>query len=86
MSTTSKITSSGCSACYIEELLAQGPENYNTCPTCLKNGKRKKFCTNMVVVEGNLCCCYFGDKNQISSRAFKKKIKAMKKVLKQRKQ
>ncbi len=65
---------------YFTELLSQGQENLNICPTCFKNQKRKKCCTNMVMLcpEKVLVCCYLGDKHEISKNAFKKKIKEMK--------
>ena len=61
---------------YIEELIAQ--DYVNICPSCFKAGERKRLCTNMVFHDGNMCCCWFGDKNEISPSEFKKKIKILK--------
>ena len=78
MSSTSKITSSGCSACYIEELLAQGQDNLNICPLCFKAGERKKYCKNAVLLDESLVCCYFGNKHEICPSEFNAKVREMK--------
>ena len=70
---------------YLKKLLEQGQDNLNICPSCFKNNKRAKLCTNPVVLlpEKVLVCCYLGARNEISSKQFEKKVsemKALKKV------
>ncbi len=64
---------------YLEQLLQQG--QVNICPKCFKAGKREKFCTNAVVLqpENVLVCCYLGNKNEITTEEFQKKIEDLKK-------
>ena len=63
---------------YINDLLKQG--QVNICPACFKAGKRKKLCTNFVVLlpEKQMVCCYLGDKHEITAKEFKKKVKDLK--------
>ena len=65
---------------YISTLLAQGQDNLHICPNCFRDGTRKKFCCNLVVLkqEKVLVCCYIGDKYSISKEAFDKKVLEMK--------
>ena len=77
---TSKTNSETTSTIYFEKLLAQGQDNLNICPSCFRDGERMKYCRNMVLImpEKHLCCCYLGDKHQISPSEFNKKIREMK--------
>ena len=61
---------------YFIALLSQ--ERTDICPTCYKTGNRKKCCTNPVQCPGGLCCCYLGDKHEISKEAFDKKVEEIK--------
>ena len=65
---------------YISTLLAQCQDNLHICPNCFRDGTRKKFCCNLVVLkqEKVLVCCYIGDKYSISKEAFDKKVLEMK--------
>ena len=65
---------------YINELLKQG--QLNICPECFKNGERKQFCTNAVVLlpEKVLVCCHLGDKHEITAEEFEKKVEVFKKM------
>jgi hypothetical protein len=63
---------------YLKNLLQQGEGNLNICPGCFAANQRKKFCTNVVYLNGQLTCCYLGDKNQISEEAFAQKVQALK--------
>ena len=72
---------------YMQELLSQGQDRLNICPNCYATGQREKYCCNLVLINEPrkgpiLVCCYFGDKASISKKAFKKKLKAMKKYKK----
>ena len=67
---------------YITRLLAQGQGNLNICPDCLRRGQRKFCCTNLVVIQDNgtkLVCCYFGDKHELTTKEFRKKVRVFKK-------
>ena len=64
---------------YVAQLCAQTEKNI--CPSCFAAQRRKKYCTNMVVIEDNgpkLACCWLGDKNEITPEAFAKKVEKMK--------
>ena len=64
---------------YLAKLSTQSVKNI--CPSCLRDGMRKKFCSNLVLLptEMKMVCCYLGDKEEISKKAFKKKLKKFKK-------
>jgi len=63
---------------YFDELLKQG--QVNICPSCFKEGARKHLCPNAVFLmpEKVLVCCYLGDKHEITTKKFNKKVKQMK--------
>jgi len=53
---------------YIEQLLSQGQDNLNICPSCFKDGNRNPNCTNAVVVKidgkHRLVCCALGSREE----------------------
>ena len=58
--------------------LVDMPEK-NICPKCYAAGRRKKFCTNMVILgstpaDAKLVCCWLGDRDEIDPQAFEKKL------------
>ena len=61
---------------YLQKLVAQGDETI--CPTCFEKGERTLFCTNMIVMPEGLCCCCFGDKDDIPPEQFEAKVEDMK--------
>ena len=68
---------------YIDQLLSQGDGNLNICPDCFESGVRKFCCKNLVVLrvpETVLVCCYLGDKHELTRKAFRKKVKELKKA------
>ena len=63
---------------YVASLLGQG--DASICPSCYRQGRRKRFCTNAVVLQEDgvkLVCCWIGDKNEISAEAFETKLREM---------
>ena len=62
---------------YLKQLMGQGQENLNICPECFKNGQRKKYCTNVVLLRPEMVpvCCYLGDKHELSKNVFEKKVR-----------
>jgi hypothetical protein len=65
---------------YFDELLSQGNNNLNICPTCFRRGVRTPNCKNGVILlpEKVLVCCWLGDKHEISKEAFEAKVAALK--------
>ena len=65
---------------YFKDLVNQGQDNLNICPQCFAANERKKFCINAVYLKQDkvMCCCYLGDKNEITEEAFAQKVRALK--------
>ena len=62
---------------YFLKLHDQG--NVKMCPSCFENGERlKEFCCNPVLMPEGLVCCYFGNKEELTKKQFKEKIKKLK--------
>jgi len=64
---------------YIAQLQSQGQDNLNICPECFANNRRKWCCTNMVVLDNVLVCCYLGNKHKVTKAKFKKQVRELKK-------
>ena len=53
---------------YARQLYEQPQKNI--CPQCYANGRRKRRCKNMVLLDDKLVCCWLGDRDEISEAAF----------------
>ena len=67
---------------YFTQLLQNGQDNLNICPSCFENNQRKKCCANAVVLmpQKIMVCCYLGDKNSIGREEFVEKVREMKEI------